>query len=203
LSVFIERPADIKRLIDFMLAASAAAANIDPARIGFFGFSRGGYTGLVLIGANPDWSNAIARCEGASAVICQQLRNKEYTAQTLAHDARIKVAVIADPLSVFFTAGSFAAVQSAVQLWGSETGGDGVEPHSVAAINRELPAQHEYRVVPNSVHFAFLTPCPPDIAKRRPELCTDPPGFDRVAFHSQFNADLLTFFRANLGAARQ
>jgi predicted dienelactone hydrolase len=50
LSVFIERPNDIKRLIDFMIGASPAASNIDPGRSGFFGFSRGGYTGLVLVG---------------------------------------------------------------------------------------------------------------------------------------------------------
>jgi hypothetical protein len=56
LSVLVERPTDIKRLIDFMLGASPAAARVDPKRIGFFGFSAGGYTGLVLIGANPDWA---------------------------------------------------------------------------------------------------------------------------------------------------
>jgi predicted dienelactone hydrolase len=34
-----------------MLAAWSDSARIDPSRIGFFGFSRGGYTGLVEIGA--------------------------------------------------------------------------------------------------------------------------------------------------------
>src|SRR5215475_8798708 len=52
LSAFVERPADIKRLLSEMLSAAPAAPKIDPERIGFFGFSRGGYTGLVLIGAN-------------------------------------------------------------------------------------------------------------------------------------------------------
>src|SRR5262249_14157572 len=47
LSVFVERPIDIKRLIDFLLGPSPVAAQIDPQRIGVFGFSRGGYTGLV------------------------------------------------------------------------------------------------------------------------------------------------------------
>src|ERR1700730_2658538 len=46
LSVMIERPTDIKRLIDFMVGTSPAASKIDPERISFFGFSRGGYTGL-------------------------------------------------------------------------------------------------------------------------------------------------------------
>ena len=71
-SVFIERPTDIKRLIDFMLGSSAAAPNIDPEHIGFFGFSAGGYTGLVLIGADPDW--AIALCQRSSAApMCEQI----------------------------------------------------------------------------------------------------------------------------------
>jgi predicted dienelactone hydrolase len=63
LSVFIERPTDIKRLIDFMIDAWPAASRIDRSRIGFFGFSRGGYTGLVLVGANPDWTRAADLCE--------------------------------------------------------------------------------------------------------------------------------------------
>jgi predicted dienelactone hydrolase len=29
--------------------------------------------------------------------------------------------------------------------------------------------------------------------------CADAPGFDRVAFHKEFNADVLAFFRAHLG----
>jgi predicted dienelactone hydrolase len=70
LSVFIERPTDIKRLIDFMIDASPAASRIDPSRIGFFGFSRGGYTGLVLIGGNPDWAVAADLCEQSSSHIC-------------------------------------------------------------------------------------------------------------------------------------
>ena len=48
---FVEPPTDIKRLIDFMLGASPAMSKIDPERIGFFGYSQGGYTGLVLLGA--------------------------------------------------------------------------------------------------------------------------------------------------------
>jgi predicted dienelactone hydrolase len=50
LGVLIERPLDIKRTIDFMLTASPDAAKIDPQRVGFYGFSQGGYTGLVVAG---------------------------------------------------------------------------------------------------------------------------------------------------------
>jgi predicted dienelactone hydrolase len=199
LSVFIERPNDIKRLIDFMISTSPAASNIDPDRIGFFGFSRGGYTGLVLVGANPDWAMASALCEQSSSRICEQIRAKEYPEQPLAHDVRIKAAVIADPLALLFTAASLQGIKVPIQLWASELGGDGVTPHNVAAVDSGLPIKHEYHVVPNSAHFAFLAPCPPALAKARPELCTDAPGFDRGTFHQQFDADVLAFFRAQLG----
>jgi predicted dienelactone hydrolase len=197
LSVLVERPTDIKRLVDFMLGASPAAAMIDAARIGVFGFSRGGYTGLVVVGAEPHFAIALPRCEGSSLPICEDIRAKKFP-PSLTHDARIKAAVVADPLSIFFDAGSLAAVTVPVQLWASQTGGDGVTPESVAAIEKSLPARHEYHAVPNSGHFVFLTPCPPSLAAERPELCVDAPGFDRVAFHKELNAAVVAFFRKHL-----
>jgi predicted dienelactone hydrolase len=203
LSAFIERPTDIRRLLDHMLGASAAAAEIDPERIGFLGFSRGGYTGLVLIGADPDWAKVSELCQQSSLHVCEQVRRKEFPAQPLAHDPRIKAAVVADPLGgLFFTAKSLSAVKIPVQLWASELGGDGITQESVAAVNQNLPARHEYHLVPNSAHFAFMI-CPPALAKALPEICTDPPGFDRIVFHKQFNAEVLSFFRTELKPARR
>jgi hypothetical protein len=34
-----------------------------------------------------------------------------------------------------------------------------------------------------------------------PQICTDAAGFDRVAFHRQFNAGVLAFFRTHLTSA--
>jgi hypothetical protein len=55
-----------------------------------------------------------------------------------------------------------------------------VTPQSVAAVQKNLPAKHEYQLVPNAGHNAFFL-CPPALVKAVPELCTDAPGFDRVA----------------------
>jgi predicted dienelactone hydrolase len=186
-----------------VLGASAAAPKIDPERIGFFGFSRGGYTGLVLIGANPDWAKASEICQQSSLHVCEQIRRKEFPAQPLAHDPRISAAVIADPLGgLFFTAESLSAVKAPVQLWASEHGGDGITQESVAALNKNLPAKHEYHLVPNSGHFVFVI-CPPALAKAIPEICTDASGFDRIAFHKDFNAGVLSFFRNELRSAHR
>jgi len=198
LSIYVQRPNDIKRLIDFMIDKLALASNIDRERIGLFGFSRGGYTGLAVIGANPDWAIAAPLCRQSTTRVCEQIRGKEFPTQPVTHDPRIKAAVIADPLGVFFTADSFASVGIPVQLWASEHGGDGVLPHSVDIVDRGLRSTHEYHVVSNAVHFSFLAPCSPALAKAVPQICTDATGFDRVAFHRQFNADVLAFFQRQL-----
>jgi predicted dienelactone hydrolase len=194
LSAYVERPQDIKRLIDFMLGASPFNAAIDRERIGFFGLSRGGYTGLVLIGANPVWAKATDICQHCAV----QIVRKEYPTEPLTHDSRIKAAVIADPLAVVFTAESLAAIKVPVQLWASEYGGDGVLPHDVAAVDANLPAKHEYRVAPNSWHLSFVPPCSRAQLEKWPEFCVDAPGFDRVAFHKEFNAAVLEFFQQHL-----
>jgi predicted dienelactone hydrolase len=194
----VERPIDSKRLIDFVLGGSAVASRIDPQRIGFYGFSLGGYTGLVILGANPDWATARAYCQPYN--LCDQLGGKQFSTEPLAHDARIRAAVLADPGPIFFYRDSFATVNAPIQLWVSEGGGP---RERVDFVNQSLPAKHEYHVVPNSRfgalggHFAFVL-CPPALAEKRPEICSDRPGFDRAAFHKEFNAAVLAFFREHL-----
>jgi predicted dienelactone hydrolase len=96
LSMIVGRPTDINRLIDFMLGASPAASQIEPDRIGFFGVSAGGYTALVLIGANPDWASASEFCQNSSFKRCGQIRRQEFPVKLVVHDPRIKAAVLAD-----------------------------------------------------------------------------------------------------------
>jgi predicted dienelactone hydrolase len=200
LSTAVERPTDIKRVIDFMLGPWPDASKLNAKRVGFFGFSRGGYTGLVAIGANPVFSKAPKLCEDKNSTICEQARKGELP--PLPHDPRIMAAVIADPLSIFFTAESLNNVKVPVQLWGSEHGGDGVTPESVAAIAKGLPTQVEFHQIQNSQHFAFLPPCPAELAKRAPEICSDAPDFDRAAFHKELDAQVLVFFRKNLATVQ-
>jgi predicted dienelactone hydrolase len=196
LSAFVERPADIRRLVDYLLGSWSYATAIDPDRIGLFGFSRGGYTGLVVIGANPRFSRDIGMCVGQTGTLCGGVR--QGTLEPPVHDRRVKALVIADPLSIFFTKASFDEVRVPIQLWRSERGGDGVTPESVAAVANELPVKADVRNVPNSQHFSFLPPCPDDLARSAHELCTDPWGFDRKAFHEEFNAQVVAFFRHTL-----
>lgn len=197
ISVMVERPTDIRRLIDYMLTVSTYAAKIDPRRVGFFGFSRGGYTGLVLAGAQPDFHDPTVPCP-EPAPICGEIRRNEIPHRPLARDPRIKAEVLADPLSFFSTAASLKNVAIPIQLWGSEEGGDGVLPQNVSALASNLQHKPDFHAVPGSAHFAFLAPCPTAWAKSQPTICEDHPDFDRAAFHEIFNAEVLAFFRRTL-----
>lgn len=204
LAVLTERSADIKRVIDYMLGAWSDRAKLDPDRIGFFGFSRGGYTGLVVAGANPDISKATAFCSVFDRKpSCGELQRKEIPTEPPVHDPRVKAMVIADPaFGPLFDRNGLKDVKIPTQLWASELSGeDGISeinPGYVAAIDNELPVKPDYQIVRNAGHFVFLPPCSAGLAARRPNICTDRPGFDRVAFHKQWNADILAFFRKHL-----
>ena len=209
LSALLERPADIKRVIDYMLGAWSDHAKLDSDKIGFFGFSRGGYTGLVIAGANPDLRKAIAFCpEGNRKPSCAELQRNEIPTQTPVHDSRVKAMVIADPgLGPLFDRDGLKDIRIPIQLWASELSGEDkiteIRPDYVAAIDQGLPIKADYHIVQNAGHFAFLSPCSPDLAKNVPKACTDRPVFNRVAFHKEFNANVLAFFRKHLVAAHQ
>ncbi|MEM5345026.1 alpha/beta hydrolase family protein [Paraburkholderia azotifigens] len=198
MSEFVERPTDIKRLIDYMLKAAPDAARIDPGRIGFFGFSRGGYTGLVLAGGTPDFQHADVPCLDSTAPICQQIRRGEVSAGPLTRDGRIKAFVLADPFNAFPTVESLKNVKAPIQLWASEFGGDGVLPRNALAPANTLPHKPEYHLVSDAAHFAFLAPCPSAVGNDAPALCVDANGFDRTAFHKQFDERALEFFQTSL-----
>lgn len=202
LAAFAARPVDIKRVIDFTLRRSPAAAAIDGRRIGFFGFSRGGYTGLVLAGATPDFRRLTFPCP-ETILTCRQLRDGDIPAQSSGYDPRIKAFVIADPATFFPDKASLEAVKAPIQMWSSALGGMGAPPENLAAIARNLPVRPEFEIVANSAHVSFLFPCAPAFAAVAPaRICDDPPGFDRATFHKRFNAEVVRFFRKALRRQR-
>lgn len=201
LSAFATRPVDMRRLTDYMLGAWPQRAQLDAGKVGFFGFSRGGYTGLVAIGAVPDWTSRQDLCSPLSTrPLCGEIRRKEIPA-TPAPDPRIRAAVIVDPLSVFDAKG-LGHVKTPIQLWASALGGDGVTLHSVETVRQGLPSAPDWQLAANAGHFAFLAPCSPALADVAPEICRDAPGFDRAAFHQVFNAQVLAFFQRHIAPAK-
>jgi predicted dienelactone hydrolase len=196
LSLFLSRPADMIRLIDFVLSNWKDKAVVDPARIGLFGFSAGGYTSLELIGVVPDYARVARGCTNSSK-FCEQVRSETRIPPT---DTRVRAAVIADPPSGLFTKENLAAIKIPVQFWRAElsTATVDVDPQGTARIARSLPGKPDIHNVPAG-HFVFLAPCSPELTAAVPRICTDvPAGFDRAAFHREFNASVIGFFREHL-----
>jgi predicted dienelactone hydrolase len=196
ISSFLIRPVDLKRAISFLLSDSQVV-DIDSRRIGFFGFSRGGYTGLILAGAVPDFLAPPFPCP-EEFFMCKQIRDHNIPDYGSGYEPRIKAFVIADPISFFPDKPSLQKVTAPIQLWSSEHGGMGVRPEDVASVEGNLPNTPEFHRPANSVHFSFQFPCSNEEATAMPFACTDRAGFDRTDFHRTFNAQVLNFFRAHL-----
>jgi predicted dienelactone hydrolase len=198
LSVLVERPTDIKRLVDYMLEGWPDAPRIDTQHIGLYGFSFGGYTGLVVIGGNPELRKGLPDCQTSTLRACRQLENNELPDQPITHDPRVKAAVIIDPFPVFvFREENLRGITVPVQLWSSDPvqNADGLSGCCAAAINQRLPAKPDYHFVENAKHFSFLATCTPKETQAAPAICTDAPGFDRADFHKGLHADVVAFFR--------
>jgi len=206
----IERPRQVVHVIDYMLTVWHAHQQLDPARVGMFGHSAGGFTALVLAGGQPDLTRTVDYCRRhPQAWTCVYLRKNGVVIESKKsppptvwlHDPRIKAAVIAAPaVGYTFEPGGLADVQIPVQLWVAER--DEVVLDAPERVRRLLPASTEYHRVDGAGHFSFLTPCGWQmrgiIGVMRlfgtEAICNDPENFDRVRFHHDFNAQVVRFF---------
>ena len=200
----MDRPRQISRVIDHMLTSWSSHTVIDPKRIGMFGFSAGGFTTLVSIGGVPDFSKIEPMCRDYPNDFACQLRAKSpkptsKPVATAGADARIAAAVVVAPaLGFTFAPDGLKNVTAPVQLWRAED--DTLVPHPRYAETGRLalPKTPEYHVVPHAGHFDFLAPCSKALASLAPEICVSAPGFDRIAFHTRFNASVVGFFNKSL-----
>jgi predicted dienelactone hydrolase len=200
----MDRPRQVSRVLDHMLSAWSGHAAIDPARIGMFGFSSGGFTALANIGGVPDFATVGPMCrQYPGDYACRLLATLEAPVAAPARidstDLRIRAAVVAAPaLGFTYAHGGLEKVRVPVQLWRAEN--DTIVPHPryAEAVRLALPNDPEYHVVPGAGHFDFLAPCSEALATRVPSICTSADGFDRAAFHADFNAATVRFLKANL-----
>ena len=108
--------------------------------------------------------------------------------------------MIVDPIPGFFTPSNLAAIKIPIQFWRAAVGIGVIDPEGTARVAGALPGTPEVHSVPAS-HFAFLAPCSPDLTVALPRICTDKPaGFDRAAFHQEFNASIVRFFNEHLSS---
>jgi predicted dienelactone hydrolase len=199
------RPRHIKALIDYMLASWPQHDRLDPMRIGIFGHSAGGFTALVAIGGVPDLSLGPSYCAahpdewgavGPAKLECQGVFRLCRLPSSMTR---------ASPLQWsrhLVSSGPSRRNDSPASRRRSSCGTAIVttscRTSATPNLYEGLPAKPEYHLVSNAGHFAFLARCTPALERIAPEGCRDPAGFDRAAFHREFNPAVVVFFKAKL-----
>ncbi|WP_269716001.1 alpha/beta hydrolase family protein [Caulobacter sp. NIBR2454] len=202
------RPRQLRVLVDYMLGGWSEHGRLDPERVGAFGFSMGGFTVTAAIGGVPDAAKINEHCRQRPQFFdCQLVHHRPAEPASWTgwkRDDRIKAAVIAAPaVGYAFTPESLGAVKIPVQLWRAEVDAILPEPFYVQPVLEKLGARPEYHLVKKAGHFEFLTPCTPEGIKRSPDICLPSPGFDREAFHRDFNREVVRFLSEKLSVVNR
>lgn len=202
-----ERPAALSSLISFMLDRWPGRASVDPARVGAFGFSAGGFTVLAAAGGRPDMSRLGGHCaDHPTFFVCSLLRAQPRSAGNVPwpalQDGRIKTVVVAAPaLGVTFNRAGLADVRVPVQLWRAASDTILPAPFYADAVRDALPSRPEFHDIAGAGHFDFLSPCVEPASM--PQLCESAAGFDRRKFHDRFNQAVVRFFSRYLAKRKQ
>ncbi len=203
-----DRSRQLRVVTDWMLHDWPAHGQVDASRIGVFGFSAGGFTALVAAGATPDLRLLGPHCAAYPTEFTCALITRNHgdaskppaiPASAWVHDPRIKVAVVAAPaLGFTFGRAGLAGVHVPVQLWRAELDRILPQPFYAQAVRDSLPSPPDYHVVAGGDHLDFLSTCDARKAAIVPVICTSPPGFNRAAFHVQFDTAVVAFFKSVL-----
>jgi predicted dienelactone hydrolase len=194
------RASQLSATIDAVLADPDLAPHVDGSRIGVAGFSAGGWTSLLMVGAHPDLTRIAPYCarHPEDRDLCGGPIQIDLAAPPRTADPRVRAAFVMAPFAVPFGAGSFGDVRAPIYLtWGTA---DHVLPpdENAARIAAALPSLVAQQPIAGADHFVFLSPCSAELAREAPMLCTDPEGIDRVQVHDQLATAAVAFFRNQL-----
>lgn len=206
---FIERPAQVSRVIDALLDDPAwkdrIATDAQGPRIGVVGHSAGGYTAIALVGGQADLLRIAEHCRdnaAADPIFCGMRRQTaqppqapSQSVQSIAPtiDKRVRAAVALAPFGVAFTASSLAGIQIPTLIYAAELDRWLVPRFHAEWIARNTP-RTAFHQVGNAGHFAFLDPPSIPIPTPDGDAAADPPGFDRRALLAKLQVELPDFF---------
>ena len=208
---FSERPRQLSRVLDALLASPEWGPRIPAERVGAIGHSAGGYSVLALAGAQADPQRSVQHCRtvqddpgfcslaaGSTDASAMPSPSASSVAAPGAGtvsvpDGRIRAVVALAPMAVVFTPQSLAALtvpvlvivaEHDVVLNGKYHGG-----HVVAS----LPTA-QATTVAGAGHFAFMAQPAFPLPSAAGDAAANPPGFDRVAFLPQLESRIVEFF---------
>lgn len=221
-SVLVGRAIQVAAVITALLEDPRWSQLIDADRIGVAGFSAGGYTSLLTVGAVPRFERFVGYCDRhpGDRAICDaadrikakaanQARTITDFMQSRQHDLkrwgdtrdpRIRAAFVMAPLSLIFDTNGLAAIDRPVFLYYAQNDRVLLPSENALHIKPLIRTLTRTTMVPGADHWVFMPSCSPELARDAAGICNDPPGVDRAKVHRQVNADALAFFRQTLDA---
>lgn len=201
--VLLGRAWQASAVISAVLADPQFKTHVDDKRIGAAGFSAGGYTALLLLGAKPDFSRFAVFCARypKTREICDHdTRKIGFTIgdPPPTADPRVRAGFSMAPLSLILDKPGLADVRSPVFLYASSQDDVLIPDENARRIGPLLPRLHRYVEIEGAGHYVFLAPCSAGMAEEVPAICTDAPGIDRIAIHRRIADDAVEFFDKTL-----
>jgi len=221
---WVRRPAEVSRAIDVVGQDARFRPLLALDKVGMYGMSAGGHTGLSLAGGR--WSPAVLRrhcgahiaedfqsCVGLTtslnggivdgpkktiALWVIRWRLKDATWHIHA-DPRIAAVVAGVPFAADFDMTSLAVPH--VPLWMVTARQDKwlIPRFHSDAVLQACPTCERLADLANGGHGALVSPLPPGLSGLLGELMNDPPGFDRAVL-PEVDRKITAFFRKHLVA---
>lgn len=216
-----QRPLDIRRMLDAILATPALAGQVDRERIAAVGHSLGGWTVLELAGAHFSASQFITDCQShLNLSSCKLIHilgiDQPSAAERLAEDARdprIKAVVSLDlGLARGFTPESLKQISIPVLIMAAQADSDALPARLESGHLAEfIPAAWQrYLRIEGATHFSFMQLCKPGAAdlieKEAPGegiVCQDGGSISRSAIHQRLADEMSEFLHRALALPPQ
>ncbi len=199
---FLNRPRQIRKALDSVLADPRFSPHADPDRIGMMGFSFGGAVTLISAGAMTNLAHLSAYCRDHpdDPRACDGVPTDGSWANAPSrkseHALRPKALVLMEPYGAPFERSGLVSLDLPILIYYALQTDLRAEGNALA-LARALPRQPQQVAVPGS-HFVFVDPCPPIVEAQAPQACNDPPGVDRAAIHERLRRAISDFLRANM-----
>jgi predicted dienelactone hydrolase len=210
---FSERPNQISRVLDALLASPEWGARIPIEHIGAVGHSAGGYSVLALAGAQAEAHRSVQHCrtvqddpgyctlaKGAAGTEASSMQAAPAPSAAApgarpvsVPDRRIRAVVALAPMAVVFTPESLASItvpvlvivaEQDVVLNGKYHGG-----YVVANLPRAQAS-----TAGGAGHFAFMAQPTFPLPSAAGDAAANPPGFDRAVYLQALGEQVAEFF---------
>jgi len=197
-----DRPRQIHKALDAMLADPRFATHADPNRLGMMGFSYGGAVALIVAGGAPSLAHLAAYCRDRTddPMACDGVPTDGSLANavgTRSADAlAVKTLVLLEPFGSLFGRDGLTSVDMPTLLYRAESSALKAEGN-IIALAAALPHPPRQETVPGG-HFIFFGPCPPAVEAEAPAACKDAPRVDRASVHRRIEGEIGYFLRRNL-----